>query len=303
MPTPIAWTHRAFYAHNHADWNSYFNRIYELEARGCISPKGYERATSWVAESMPAPAVLASFFRDSLDRRGFVALRPGMRLFIERSIFRAGRAQTLANYLGDTRVYYEVVRRSGDQVALRVRRIRRSKELPRKADRKFPDEKLSPAFKGMHALRLFYLTLYVPPSLQRNALLLGARNPEAMIRASRRIEKNPEIPCRDLVPNGIRCASFEGMVSASVEINVSVNGKREYFPVGTKIESLLNFLPPPERAEAWKTLRIRRLFRGRHYDMKFRRDDRTVRLLVLFAGDQISWANRSSSSPRQGHSP
>ena len=104
----------------------------------------------------------------------------------------------------------------------------------------------------------------------------------------------PEIPCSDLASPGVACLSFGGADSAnsaSVELNIGVNGRDEYFPVDSTVASVLNSLPPEEQAAAWKTLRIRRLFRDEYHDLEFRREDPSVSSLVLFAGDQISWGS------------
>lgn len=296
VPTPLAWNQQDLAVHGQAEWSRFLTEIEALEAAGCISPDSYEKALSWLEESTPAPAVLDSFFRDPLGNRGFVTLRPGMRLFIERSIFHnAAGPESVANYWGETKIDYRVLAQPGGQVSLKLTRVQRSHGLPRRAGREFPDTRLATQFQHMGALRLFLLTLYVPPSLKRNGLLVGVRNPGAMVAILQTIVKNPEILCTQIASPDTACATFQGMVSASAEIDVTVNGKEKYFPIGTQLGRVVDSLPSPDRSAAWQTLRLRRLFRGKLYDVEFHRRDPELARLALFAGDRISWRLGSPS--------
>ncbi len=291
VPTPAAW-YRGAAVHAQSDWSAFLDRLYRLQARGCLTPKAYLKAADWTAESIPTPVLLATFFRYLLGNRGFVALRPGMRLFIERSIFHNSLGpETVANYWGERKTYYRVVRGRGGLLSLDLRRVWRSKGLPSRAGAEFPDTSLAGHFHGMRALDLFVLTLYVPPNVRRKALLVATRDPGEMAGVTHAVEKNLEIPCRQLATSVVRCAMFAGMVSASAELNVRVNGKRQYFPIGTTIQTLLNTLTPDERSKALRTLRIERRFRGRLYPVEFRLGSPSVPQLALVAGDRIRWSH------------
>jgi hypothetical protein len=294
VPAPNAWYSDDLVSHGHQDWNHFLAQIYDLESKGCITPEGYEIATSWVRESLPTPTVFTSLFRGTLDERGFVILKPGIKLIVQRSVYRPAGSATVADYVGEMKVYYSVVRRHGDEIGLELGSIQRSAGLPSIPHEGVLDTKVAHAFHRVGALRLFLLTWYIPSGLHRTALLVGVRNPADMVEISRRIEKMPEIPCSDLASPGVACLSFGGADSAnsaSVELNIGVNGRDEYFPVDSTVASVLNSLPPEEQAAAWKTLRIRRLFRDEYHDLEFRREDPSVSSLVLFAGDQISWGS------------
>jgi hypothetical protein len=78
-------------------------------------------------------------------------------------------------------------------------------------------------------------------------------------------------------------------VSASVEVNVGVNGEWRYFPIGSTVETALAGVPEQQRAAARQSLRIQRLFRGTYRDVKFSPANPQVPELRLFAGDRISW--------------
>jgi hypothetical protein len=295
LPAPRAWNDQIFVSHSQAYWDRFLAQVNELQSEGCITPKEYEQATNWLEESFPAPVALASLFRDPLGRQGITTLKPGMRLFVERSIFRPESAETVSNYIGESKVYYRVVRRGDGEIGLKLTRVQKSKGLKARTLRRFPDATLEPKFKSMGAIRLFYLTLYVPPALERNGLLVGVRDPKDMNGLVRKIKKDPEVPCTHIEMSNIACASFTGMVSASMEVSVWVNGKREYLPANTTVESLLRSLPSTEWKNVWSSLRIWRMFRGKLYRLEFSRDDPAAHHLVLFAGDRITWRHDSVS--------
>jgi len=292
VPAPNAWYSDELVSQSHQEWSHFLSQIYDLESKGCITPEGYQTATSWVRESLPIPAVFASLFRGTLDEHGFVTLKPGIKLIVQRSVYRPASSTAIADYVGEMKVYYRVDRQHGDEIGLELDDIQRSAALSSIPHEAVPDTKVAHGFHRVGALRLFLLTWYIPSGLHRTALLVGVRNPADMVELSRRIEKMPEIPCSDLASPGVACLSFGGADSAnsaSVELNIGINGRDEYFPINSTVESVLNTLPPEEQAAAWKTLRIRRLFRNRYHDLDFRREDPSVSSLVLFAGDQISW--------------
>jgi hypothetical protein len=292
VPAPKAWYSDELVANSLQEWNHFLAQIVELESKGCISAAGYETAINRIRESLPTPIVFASLFRGTLDERGFVPLKPGIRFIVERSVYGPPGTPTTANYEGDMKVYYRVVREHGDQIRLQLHKVQRSAGLSSTPGEGIPDTKLAHGFRRVGALRLFLLTWHIPSGLHRTALLIGVQNPADMMDISRKIEKVPEIPCSELAGSAITCVSFGGADSsnsASVELNIGINGREQYFPINATIGSVLSSLPPPESAAAWKTLHIRRLFRDKHYDLEFRRDDPEVSSLVLFPGDQISW--------------
>jgi hypothetical protein len=298
VPAPNAWYSDDLVSHGHEEWNHFLAEIHDLESKGCITPEGYETATSWVRESLPIPVIFASLFKGTLDGRGFVNLKPGIRLVVERSVYRPASSTAISDYVGEMKVYYGVVRRHGNEIGLERNGIQRSAGLSSVPHEGVPDTKVADTFHKVGVLRLFLLTWYVPSGLHRTALLVGVRNPVDMVEIAQRIEKMPDIPCNDLANSDVACLSFGGADSANsagVELNIKVNGRDEYFAVNSTVASVLNSLPPEEQAEAWRTLRIRRLFRDQYHDLEFPREGPSVSVssLVLFAGDEISWRSTS----------
>lgn len=291
LPLPAAWRDLDLIDNGRTEWDRFFVEMSDLQKKGCISGSGYRVAARAIAESMPAPVMYALFFRYSFSSEGYIRLRPGMRLFIERSVFRdeAGDTTKVSNYLGERKVYYDILDSREGGVALKRHAERRSKGLSARAGAEYPDTGLAREFQGMQALRLFVLTLFVPPNVHRNSLLVGVRDPNQMVRLTRVIEKDPEIPCGQLESRDIACASFGGVVSASAEVGVRINGHLRYFPIGSTVETALAVVPQPARAAALQSLRIRRLFRGAYCDVDFKPGNPELPTLALFPGDRISW--------------
>ena len=293
VPLPSAWYNEDLLLHVRSYWDQFLDDLYDLQTKGCLSPETYEKAVNQIGESVPTPVFDAFFFRYSLDNRGFMTLRPGMRLVIDRAVFRKapGGEKTVTNFLGERTAYYDVVGSAIGKITLRLRRIRRSRGLSYNVGKNFPDTTVLREFQGKHELRLFLLTLLVPPNEKRNALLLGSDNPGEMVRVTRKLEKDPEVRCKDLVSEGVICAEFDGPVTASVELNVIVNGREVHFPVDSTVQTALNSVPTDRRPGVLKTLRIQRLFRSQYFNLEFRQNDPQVLRMTLFAGDKISWTH------------
>ncbi len=291
VPLPAAWENSDLFSTMRSDWGNFLDRLYELEERRCFGPTAYFVVLNRISESVPVLVSDALFFKYSFGSGGFVNLTSGMRLHINRSMFRdaPGGAETVANYLGERTVYYRIVDKQGNELALKLSGIENSPGLQSKSDQQFQDTRLAQDFRATRALRLFLFTLFVPNRQRRAALLIGAQTPQELTQATAAVSKNPEIPCEQLVSLGVECASLDGTVSMSVDMNVIVNGKVEYFPVGSTVESVLGDIPKTQLAGALKTLRIQRLFRGKYAEMEFNHNSRAPSQITLFTGDQLSW--------------
>ncbi len=241
------------------------------------------------AESVPAPLVHSSFFSGPLDTRSFVTLEPGMRLTVERSIYRDAGARTAENYVGEAKAVYLVEGESRETLGMKLTSAEHPPSVPRSAANAYFETKLAPQFQKLGGMRVFMLTLYVAPSVTRTALIIGVRDPAAMPEISRTVEKSPNIPCSQLVAAGAVCTAIEGDVSAVVELGIQINGARQYVPLTSTLRSLINALPEPQQASALTTLRMRRLYRGKYYDVQFRHDDPELETMPIFQGDQLNW--------------
>lgn len=289
VPSPTAWYNEDFLLHARSYWDQFVDDLYSLEVAGCLSPTSYETTVNQIGESIPAPLFDSFFFKYSLDDRGFVTLRPGMRLVIDRAFFSAahGDKESNADFLGEGTWYYDIVGKLRG-ITLRRRRVGFTRGVPSTVRK--TDVTAFGAFQHKRALRLFLLTLLVPPDEKRNALLLGSDDPSEMVQASHKIERDPSVQCNQLVSENVACTEFDGPVSVSVEVNVSVNQRRAYFPIGATLQDALSSVPPDKLAHVLRTLRIKRLFRDKYFSVEFNSNDRHVFQLVLFAGDKVSWA-------------
>jgi len=291
LPLPAAWPSGHLYSDIRPQWNRFLEQLYELQSKQCITPAAYFTASARIAESAPILANDALFFKYSFGSGGFVTLASGMRLHIDRSIFRPipSGAETVANYLGERTIYYQIVERRGNELALKLNGIHNSAGLKRSVGGQLPDATLARSFSGARVLRLFLFTLFVPTHERRTALLIGAKDADTLNRGTAAIAKDPGIPCEQLMASGIQCASLDGTVSMSVDMDVVINGKMHYFPIGSTVASALSGLSKDQYAEATKTLRIQRLFRGQYAELEFDHQREAFSKLTLFAGDKLSW--------------
>ncbi len=291
IPLPAAWKNSDLFSTMRSYWGNFLDQLYELEQKRCFGPTGYVTALNRISESAPVLMSDALFFKYSFGSSGFVNLTSKMRLHINRSLFRdaPGAAETVANYLGERTVYYKIAENKQEELALKLSGIENSAGLQSKLERQFPDTHLAENFPPAHFLRLFLFTLFVPNRQRRAALLIAAQTPKEITQATAAIEKDPEIPCEQLISPGIECSSLNGTVSMSVDMEVAVSGKMNYFPIGSTVESVLQSIPKPELAEALKTLRIQRLFRGKYADLQFDHSSQNFSKVALFTGDRLSW--------------
>ena len=95
--------------------------------------------------------------------------------------------------------------------------------------------------------------------------------------------KNPEALCSELPRGWTECRAFEGLVSVSPEVGVSVNGELKYFPIGLPLRAAIPNAKPA-------SLRIRRRFQDAMVPVEFSQTDLGILGLPLAAGDEIvSW--------------
>lgn len=291
LPLPAAWPSGHLYSDIRPQWNRFLEQLQDLLSKQCITPAAYFIASSHIAESVPVLANDAIFFKYSFGNGGFVTLTSGMRLHINRSIFRPipGGAETVANYLGERTIYYQIVEKGGSGLRLKLNGIHNSAGLHTKSGSQFPDATLARNFSRAWALRLFLFTEFVPTNERRTALLIGARDGQGLFRGTLAVAKDPGIPCGQLRASSIECASLDGTVSMSVDMDVVINGRKHYFPIGSTVASALNDVPKDEIVEAVKTLRIQRLFRGKYAELEFDHSSDAFSKLCLFAGDRLAW--------------
>jgi hypothetical protein len=291
LPLPAAWQRGNLYSGFRSQWNQFQDQLFDLQNKQCITPTAYFTAGELIAETVPVLANDALFLKYSFGAGGFVTLTSGMRLNIDRSIFRdtPGGAETVATYIGERAVYYQIVREDGNELGLKLTGIHNSSGLRSQSGKQFLDATLTNQFSQAQALRLFLFTDFVPTNERRTALLIGVKNSEELIRATGAITKKPEIPCTELVSSGIDCASLEGTVSMSVDMDVLINGKMNYFPIGSTVQSALNDVPKNKLGAVLKTLHVQRLFRGKYADVSFDPSSEAILKLTLFARDRISW--------------
>ena len=101
----------------------------------------------------------------------------------------------------------------------------------------------------------------------------------------RQISANPAVGCEELDPTA--CVSFEGDVTVSAELNVTINGKPTWVEWGNSVASLLR----KGDAGPAKEIRLRRMFQGKLVPVEVSGIDvaDALRQTVLVAGDELTY--------------
>ena len=198
-------------------------------------------------------------------------VRPGMRLKVQRAHFQ-GAGRTINDLIGTSTVYYQFL---GSKFGRPVVEL---------DTRKLEDLKLGMALDApaRPIYRLFFLTSYLKQGLRRSALLLGAKSVTHLQEMERKIVANPAVGCEELDPAA--CVSFDGDVTVSAEVLVTVNGGAMWAEWGASVASLLRKL----KAEQATDLRLRRAFHGHLVPFDANSADQLKRT-ALVAGDELNY--------------
>lgn len=291
IPRPEAWRGKPP-GYFKSQWNRFVNSLSSLQQKGCYSEDGFLTVKTRIVPSLSFPERDTLFYRYSFGSSGgFLDLTPGMRLQIDRAIFRRGSGtETRGKYLGRRSADYRIAVKAGGGTRLFLLRVKSSKGLSPKAVRGLPDATLAPQFASDCVFRLFFLTLFAPSAVERKAVLIGAESSKALSAATELVMRNPRISCRNLDRESVDCASFNGQVTVNAYLEVRVNGRLSLLPVTSTLHTLMASLTPSELPAARRTLSIRRLFHGRYVDVRFDRDDPMLSRMILLGGDRISWS-------------
>ncbi|MGC2401403.1 MAG: hypothetical protein WA510_16525 [Acidobacteriaceae bacterium] len=279
-------------------WKNFDQALNGLRQRMCFaSVDEYSLVRQRIAAGISAPAADTLFYHYGYGPGGYVDLTPGMRLQIEREFFYldSNAHPSLADYLGTTIVYYQVLNslESGAKLSF----LRTDKRAVRRvAPENNPlDVELATQFAARDHLRLFLEVLAVSGSVQSPAILIGASTGDEINDASIKIENDPGISCEVISRRNVTCARFDGTVTVSPMLQIVANGTITYVPIGSKLWFVLPHTPGSKETNLIRTLRVQRLFQNKFVDVQFARDEESVSQVLLVGGDKVSWSKRAQS--------
>lgn len=278
-----------------SEFAAFVVHVTELERRGCLPPNSSLSLVPFVAESLAVPLTETLFYRYSYrSGQGIVDLVPGMRLEIQRAEFTTPSEdeQKLANYIGERTCFYEVRGHRGNELALRLTKVKASGGLAGPPAPDLPEFSLPSQIAGARIARLFLLTLFVSKGRKRAAIVVGARQLRQMQEATAAIANDPLIQCSAIEAQGASCVAFEGNVTVSSEIAVNVNGQRRYVLLKSSVGDII-----AQARGAWEdvvpqSLAVTRLFHGKHVPVEFDHSDQTILKLPALAGDRLTWVQK-----------
>jgi hypothetical protein len=135
--------------------------------------------------------------------------------------------------------------------------------------------------------RLLFFNYEVPHEKQISAAIVAAPTNDQLNALETKVKPDPDSACKKIgvTPDSL-CIRFEGSVTVSPQISVTVNGKARFVDWGIKLK---NVLPDRLQTKELKGLRIRRTFMNQPYDIIFDRHDPNILSLCLLEGDDLTW--------------
>jgi hypothetical protein len=298
LPSPARWLRdlegrsEAGEADDVESLNLFLAKLDQLRADGCPSVQGAS-IHDFVLQSLPMRPNEGLFNAYGYRKEhSSVALKPGVRLKIERAYFRPAAAgedeHDPKNFIGISRLLFDV-EGSGEG---------RGRFVPAGEVEYSPPSIASDAKEGSvdqglvnapleQYDRLLFYTFQVRKEHIISAAIIGASDPAKLNQLEQVLRARSDQPCKDFAAQaGIACFEFDGFVTVSAKVRVEVNGKTVFLDWGADIRDVL---PKNSTVKAIKSLRIQRQYMGEYHDVRFDWRDPNVLTLELVGGDRVSW--------------
>jgi hypothetical protein len=258
------------------EFDHFLDELGKLETKGCLSADAGAQLERAVRESVPVMVHDSLRYRyDWQEFEGSIGLEPGMRLRVERAEYNSA-----GKIAGTTTTYYQVERDSHRAIAFRLLGPKPA-NIP---DDALPDRDLATTVRDVYYARLFLSGAHVPNNSRYTALIVGTRSQTRMEEIAKSLKEHPEAGCPQTPGGGASCMIFPGQVTASVELQVSVNGQQVFAGVERSVQSLFD---APARPCAPRSLRIERRYLNKYVPVEFGSADDSALGLMLFGGDRI----------------
>ena len=258
------------------EFDHFLDELGELETKGCLSAGAGALLEQAVRESVPFMVHDTLRYRyDWQEFEGFIGLELGMRLRIERAEYNpAGKIA------GTSTTYYQVERDSHRTIAFRLLGPKQMNT----PDDALPDRNLATSVRDMFYARLFLSGAHVPNNLRYTAVIIGTRTQGRMEELAKSRKVHPEAGCPQGPEGEGSCMIFQGPVTVSVELQVTVNGQQVFAGLERDVRSLFD-----ERARpcALGSLRIERRYLNKYVPVEFSFADDSALGLMLVGGDRI----------------
>jgi hypothetical protein len=225
-----------------------------------------------------APDATSTAFPELLNRYrnlgiGWVDLRPQMELRVEAAYYREGSLKrSLADYLGTETARFQV-RPNGQ---LRLTSVQSSLKGPR--GKQPPVQQLVRGSQRRYSHgRFFYAVAMNRNGQTRSAVLLGAGTTAEVARLTTQLLSDPQSVCGG---KSTHCTVFPEASSASLDIEIVVNGSRRSVAWGNVLDSIAVH---PRHVE------MLRVDAGRLVPVEIDASDPAALKLPLLPGDRVTW--------------
>lgn len=261
-------------------WFRFISKLSTLQQLGCFGSADTATITRTIVEGIPFPISESLLFYYSFSGSGFVDLKSGMQLRIEKSLVRVHDGVTA---IASLEARYEVVSLSSGKFTLRL-----SETKNRNLAKEIGDERalifdLPNVINGRPKLRLFLENLS-NSGTKRPPILLAAMDNEQMDKISRKIETSGVEGCTSNLADNVSCTVFQS-AGVSLLISCRINGKKEYKAFGTTVSQIIN-----DKDRVLERLTLKRKTTNGHYaSVSFPTTIEAARQIILLDGDQLSW--------------
>ncbi len=278
LPSLETWLDKNSSGKLHEEFQESLDQIGRLEAGGCISARERMAIEQVARESVPAAVHETMYFRyDDEGGGGFIDLEPGMRLKVERAHFAPS-----GKFQGTSTVYYQIVLDSHGAIGFRLTEASAtSSASPNLQDRALDG-------RGAAYERLFFLGKLVPPNLNYSAMVVGTRSRDRLEAITREFQTRAERGCPSGAEGEVECTLFQGSVTVSAELRVTINKRPVFVGPGTTLRSLLLQAKQRGCENNIRSLRIEREFLNRPIQVEFDSVGASIFDLVVVDGDRIS---------------
>jgi hypothetical protein len=287
-PAVGAWAEAAGHTDLKPEWDKFLQTIIALQQRQCFPRSvNFIEVKEKIVEGMAMPADESLLYRYSFGQGGYVDLTAGIELRIERNISASGangmHPRTIITSYGFTNT-------AANETQIHIIRSQDSLEKKEGDLPNIPDKKLASEFQSLPHLRVILQRLTVSAGVNSPAILLGASDMASLDEATQPTVTDPKTTCADLGKFPVKCVDFNGLVTVSPVLQVKVNRRLRYAPLGSKVW----YVFPPQAdvsSNILKTLRIRRQYGKAYRDIQFSRNQEDVGQILLLGGDEISWSS------------
>jgi hypothetical protein len=268
--------------------DTFLTKLDQLRSSGCLE-ESVDALRGSILQSIPTKpeqGLLNAY--DYRGGRSSIDLKPDIRLKIERAYFEGEESievQSAAkNFKGLSWFYFDVKSDAAGRISFeRIGAIKFSPASLAHTDEEGKRDLALGSLGPQSCYHLFFYSYLVPTHRKRSATIIGGASEGQLDAVETKLRANPEQGCEEAAAgSAISCFEFQGLVTVSAEISVSVNGKLDFLEWGAKVRNVL-----PD-STSLQSLRIQRKFNDGYADLIFdpKRDD--ILSLVLVGGDRLT---------------